>query len=303
MRKLSLIILLFILAGCGRSDKLEHGSGVFETDDITVSAKSSGEIVEFNIEEGMILKAGYIAGYLDSSQLILKKEQLVNAVITARSKLIDVDKQIAPYNEEIKKYKKEVERFKRLVKSDAVNKKQLEDMEFALSSALKKKEAVEDNFKQTNNVILNQIEDLKIQIKQIDDSISKTVINVSDNGTVLVKYVEKGEFVQAGRPLFKMADVSRITLRAYVTADILTQVKLGSSATVYADFGREGFKQYNGKVTWISDRAEFTPKTVPSRDERSNLVYGVKIVVNNDGFIKKGMYGQVRFDNIGLNDK
>lgn len=300
MRVVYLILSILLVTGCVKDNNQYHGSGVFETVDTIVSSRSMGEIIELNVEEGMSVKAGEVAGRIDSRQLELKKEQLVNGIVTARDKLINISLQSAPYDEEIKKYKKEVERFKKLVQSDAANRKQLEDVEYALSSSIKRKDAALDSMRKNNNAVYNEIEGLKIQLSQIDDSISKAQIVVPDNGTVTMKYAETGEFAQAGKPLFKVSDVSNIILRAYVTADIVTQIKLGDTATVFADYGSSGVRQYTGTITWVSDRAEFTPKTIPSRDERSNVVYGVKISLKNDGLLKKGMYGQVRFEGIGL---
>lgn len=303
MRLVYLILsILLLAAGCTKDSVQYHGSGVFETVDTIVSSRSMGEIIELNVEEGLPVKAGDVVGKIDSRQLELKKEQIVNGMVSARDRLVNIPLQSAPYEEDIKKYKKEVERFKKLVKSDAANKKQLEDVEYALLSSIKRKDAFVDKMNKTNNAVYNEIEGLKIQLSQIEDSISKSQIVVPDNGTVTMKYAETGEFAQTGRPLFKVSDVSNITLRAYVTADIVTKIKLGGTASVFADYGSSGVRQYNGIITWISDRAEFTPKTIPSRDERSNLVYGVKISLKNDGILKKGMYGQVRFEGIGLED-
>ena len=298
MKKIIILLTILIITGCKSSEIKSHASGVFETDDIIISSKSMGEIVLLNVNEGDILKKDTLVGQIDNTQLQLQKKNLENAVLSAESRLVNIDLQLSPIDEEVNKYKNEVARFKRLVASSAANKKQLDDVTSAYNAALKKREATYDTLTKGNTVILNEINGLKIQIAQIDDNIKKSSIYSPINGVVLTKYANAFEFAQMGKPLFKMADVSTLTLRAYVTGDILTQVKVGDEAKIFADFGKNNVKEYSGKITWISEKAEFTPKTIPTRDERSNLVYAVKITVQNDGYLRKGMYGEVIFNNI-----
>lgn len=298
MRKIALLIFIIFMAGCSKENNISHASGVFETEDVIVSALASGEITKFDVEEGLVLQKDTVVGNIDNKQLQLKKLQLQNAIYSAEAKLINIDTQLAPIDEEITKYKKEVNRFTNLVKSNAANQKQLDDVKAAYTAAQKKRSAVLDTMQQNNKTIENEINGLKIQIAQIEDNIQKSYIKAPIDGVVLTKYASAYEFAQTGKPLFKMADVSTLILRAYVTADILTQVKLGDTAEIMADFGKDSMKKYTGNIIWISDKAEFTPKTIPTRDERSNLVYAVKIQVKNDGYLRKGMYGEVIFNNI-----
>ena len=298
MRKIALLIFIIFMAGCSKENNISHASGVFETEDVIVSALASGEITKFDVEEGLVLEKDMVVGNIDNKQLQLKKLQLQNAIYSAEAKLINIDTQLAPIDEEINRYKKEVTRFTNLVKSNAANQKQLDDVKAAYTAALKKRSATLDTMQQNNKAVENEINGLKIQIAQIEDNIQKSYIKAPINGVILTKYANAFEFAQTGKPLFKMADVSILILRAYVTADILTQVKLGDSAEIMADFGKDSMKKYTGKIIWISDKAEFTPKTIPTRDERSNLVYAVKIQVKNDGYLRKGMYGEVIFNNI-----
>lgn len=298
MRKIALLIFIIFIGGCNKENNISHASGVFETEDVIVSALAAGEITKFDVEESLILGKDMVVGNIDNKQLQLKKLQLQNAIYSAEAKLINIDTQLAPIDEEINKYKKEVSRFTNLVKSNAANQKQLDDVKAAYNAAQKKRSATLDTMQQNNKAVENEINGLKIQIAQIEDNIQKSYIKAPIDGVVLTKYASAYEFAQTGKPLFKMADVSTLILRAYVTADILTQVKLGDSAEIMADFGKESMKKYTGKIIWISDKAEFTPKTIPTRDERSNLVYAVKIQVKNDGYLRKGMYGEVIFNNI-----
>lgn len=298
MKKIFIFITFLIITGCSSGEIKTHASGVFETDDVIISSKSMGEITALNVNEGDMLQKGTLVGQIDSTQLQLQKKTLENAIVSAESKIVNVEVQLAPLDEEVNKYKQEVERFKRLVASSAANKKQLDDVTSAFNAARKQREATYDTLTKNNTVILNEINGLKIQIAQIDDNIKKSLIYAPMDGMVLTKYANAFEFAQMGKPLFKMADISTLILRAYVTGDILTQVKVGDEAKIFADFGKNNIKEYTGKITWISEKAEFTPKTIPTRDERSNLVYAVKIVVQNDGYLRKGMYGEVIFNNI-----
>ena len=298
MRQIALLIFLVFITGCSKENNTSHASGVFQTEDVIVSALAAGEIIKFDVEEGSILKKGIVVGKIDDKQLQLKKLHLQNAVYSAETKLINIETQIAPVAEEVLKYKKEAARFTNLVKSNAANQKQLDDINSAYTATQKKYSASLDTMQKNNKAIENEINGLKIQIAQIEDNIQKSYIKAPIDGVVLTKYANAFEFAQTGKPLFKMADVSSLILRAYVTADILTQVKLGDKAEIMADFGKESMQKYTGNIIWISDKAEFTPKTIPTRDERSNLVYAVKIQVKNDGYLRKGMYGEVRFNNI-----
>lgn len=298
MKKIFIFITFLIITGCSSGETKTHASGVFETDDVIISSKSMGEITALNVNEGDMLQKGTLVGQIDSTQLQLQKKTLENAIVSAESKIVNVEVQLAPLDEEVNKYKQEVERFKRLVASSAANKKQLDDVTSAFNAARKQREATYDTLTKSNTVILNEINGLKIQIAQIDDNIKKSLIYAPMDGMVLTKYANAFEFAQMGKPLFKMADISTLILRAYVTGDILTQVKVGDEAKIFADFGKNNIKEYTGKITWISEKAEFTPKTIPTRDERSNLVYAVKITVQNDGYLRKGMYGEVIFNNI-----
>lgn len=298
MKKIFIFITFLIITGCSSGEIKTHASGVFETNDVIISSKSMGEITALNVNEGDMLQKGTLVGQIDSTQLQLQKKTLENAIVSAESKIVNVEVQLAPLDEEVNKYKNEVERFKRLVASSAANKKQLDDVTSAFNAARKQREATYDTLTKNNTVILNEINGLKIQIAQIDDNIKKSLIYAPMDGMVLTKYANAFEFAQMGKPLFKMADISTLILRAYVTGDILTQVKVGDEAKIFADFGKNNIKEYTGKITWISEKAEFTPKTIPTRDERSNLVYAVKITVQNDGYLRKGMYGEVIFNNI-----
>lgn len=304
MKKIILIVALTLsISACKKSQSDTHASGVFETVDTMVSAKTMGEITYLDVEEGNFYEANKIVGKIDTSQLEIQKKLLKSSILTAENQIINIDTQIAPYNEEIKKLEQEIKRFTRLVKSNAANQKTLDDLSSSLVTAKAKRQAVIDSFNTQNSTIYNKIRSYNLQIEQVDDNINKSYIKIPINGMIQTKYAKQGEFAQPGKTLFKISNTENIILRAYVTANYLTQIKINSGAKIYADFGETEKKEYQGNVVWISDKAEFTPKTIPTRDERSNLVYAVKIKVNNnDGLLKKGMYGEIIFENIAVNN-
>ena len=238
MRKIALLIFIIFIGSCNKENNISHASGVFETEDVIVSALAAGEITKFDVEEGLILEKDMVVGNIDNKQLQLKKLQLQNAIYSAEAKLINIDTQLAPIDEEINKYKKEVNRFTNLVKSNAANQKQLDDVKAAYNAAQKKRSATLDTMQQNNKAVENEINGLKIQIAQIEDNIQKSYIKAPIDGVVLTKYASAYEFAQTGKPLFKMADVSTLILRAYVTADILNSSKPSSLANSSTSFNK-----------------------------------------------------------------
>lgn len=208
---------------------------------------------------------------------------------------LNISRQIAALESQIAKQRQELDRFTKLEQAGASNRKQVEDIQAQLDILERQLAAQKESLQNTNSNVSGQADALEAQVMQLEDRIRKCVITSPVSGTVLAKYSEAGELAVQGRALFKVADLESIRLRAYITADQLTNVKLGQAVEVYADQGTSGRKEYDGTLIWISDKAEFTPKTIQTRDERANLVYAVKIAVKNDGLIKLGMYGEVKF--------
>ena len=290
-------IVMFTLAvsACGNRTKSCDASGVFESTEVTVSAEGSGKILRLAVQEGDRLDSGAVVGCIDTVQLHFAKEQLIASLKAVGSGHYDVSKQIASIEQQIAKQRRELERFTKLADAGASNRKQVDDIETQIAVLEKQLAAQKETLQNANKGISGQAEALEAQIAQMEDRISKCVIVSPVTGTILAKYAEAGELAAQGRALFKIADLEQIRLRAYITADQLTGLRLGQSVKVYADQGKSGTKEYAGKLVWISDKAEFTPKTIQTRDERANLVYAVKIAVENDGLIKLGMYGDVKF--------
>lgn len=285
-----------MLSSCGNGHDIYDASGVFEATEVTVSAKSMGEILLFDVEEGQTLEAGKQVGYIDTLQLHLKKNQLLASMKSVGGRYYNVSKQIASIRQQITTQKNEQKRFENLIKSNAANQKQLDDINAQIVLLEKQLLAQTETLENNNRSVSGESLSLGAQVAQIDDQIQKSIITSPINGTVLSKYAEQGELATQGRSLFKVADIEKMKLRVYITADQLTFLKIGQAVKVYSDQGVLDRKEYSGTVTWISDKAEFTPKTIQTRDERANLVYAVKVAVKNDGYIKKGMYGEIKID-------
>ena len=291
---LATIVSIFLVS-CSNSDGDVDASGTFETTEIIVSTESMGKIMQLNVEEGQQLNFNQRVGYIDTTQLYLKKLQLVASKKALQSRRPDIQKQLAALEQQIETAKTERKRVENLVKAEASTTKQLDDANAQIKVLEKQLEATKSSLENTSNSILGDNEALQIQIEQIEDQLQKCYITSPISGVVLTKYAEQGELATPGKALFKIGDVTNMILRAYVTSDQLTQIALGQKVKVYADYG-EDRKEYEGVVSWISSKSEFTPKTIQTRDERANLVYAVKINTKNDGLLKIGMYGNVKFN-------
>ena len=268
---------------------------MFETTDVIVSAKTIGEIKDFNIEEGMTVTAGQRLGCIDTVQLHLKKGQLNASQSATVSRKLDENTQVASIKQQIANLKTERERFVELVNENAGTQKTVDDIDYQIKVLEQQLAAATEQVSSANQSIGGQSASMNAQRAQLNDQISNSFITSPIDGTILTKYAHAGEYAAPGRALFKVGDITHMKLRAYVTADQLTTIKLGQKVKVYADLGTADRKEYTGEVIWISDKAEFTPKTIQTRDERANLVYAIKIAVENDGLIKRGMYGDVKF--------
>lgn len=288
-------LLVLLAASCVEGNKAYDASGVFESTEVTVSAEGNGKIQSLDLQEGDRLEAGQIVGCIDTVQLHLSEIQLEASRRAVGSGRLDISRQIAALESQIGKQRQELDRFTKLEKAGASNRKQVEDIQAQIETLERQLAAQEESLNSSNRNVSGQADALEAQIEQIRDRIRKCVITSPVAGTVLAKYSEAGEFAALGRALFKVADIDNIRLRAYITADQLTTLKLGQQVRVFADQGSSGRKEYAGTLIWISDKAEFTPKTIQTRDERANLVYAVKIAVENDGLIKLGMYGDIKF--------
>ncbi|MFV0419728.1 MAG: HlyD family secretion protein [Dysgonomonas sp.] len=287
--------VLIFFSACGGGNGDYDASGVFETTEVMVSAEANGKIMQFDLQEGQEVSPEITIGYIDTTQLYLKKMQLLTSMKSVKARYTDVPRQIASVKQQIATQKNELKRFENLVKSNAANQKQVDDINAQILVLEKQLAAQTETLENSNKGITEESSGLDIQVAQIDDQIHKSIITSPIKGTILSKYVEQGELAAQGRALFKVADMDNMILRAYVTASQLSDVKIGQGVTVFSDFGDKEKKEYSGTVMWISDKSGFTPKTIQTRDERANSVYAVKIAVKNDGYLKRGMYGEVKF--------
>lgn len=290
------VSIILLLTACGKGNGDYDASGVFETTEVIVSAEANGKIMQLNFIEGQQVEQGKPLGYIDTVQLYLKKMQLLTNTSAVKSGRVDIPRQIAAIKQQIATQKNEQKRFENLVKANAANQKQLDDINAQILVLERQLTAQTELLENSNKNISEQSSGLEVQVAQINDQIQKSIISSPINGTILSKYAEQGELATQGRALFKVADIEHMFLRAYITASQLTQVKIGQAVKVYADFGEKEMKEYSGTITWISDKSEFTPKTVQTRDERANLVYAVKVAVKNDGYLKYGMYGELKLN-------
>ena len=287
--------LVLSLSSCRKSNADMDASGTFEATEVIVSSEANGKIIRFDVQEGQDLKAGQGLGYIDTVQLYLRRKQLLASIQAAQTRKPDVNAQIAVLQQQLTTAKSEKIRVENLLKANAANQKQLDDINAQIEVLQKQLHASKITLESSRNGINDESDALKMQVAQIEDQLQKSYIVSPINGTVLVKYAETGELAMQGKALFKIADIQNMTLRAYVTADQLAQLKVGQTVDVNAEFGSEDNKAYQGQVEWISSKAEFTPKTIQTRDERANLVYAVKVAVKNDGNLKIGMYGSIKF--------
>ena len=284
-----------VLNACGRKERQYDATGVFEATETTVYAEQTGALLTFNVEEGDTVGQNREVGLIDTTQLWLKMKQAEAMKSVYQSQKPEQEKQIAVTRQQLAKAKQDQQRYEELVADGAAPAKMLDDANSQVEVLQRQLDAQLSSLRVNTNALDKQMDATDVQAEQLRDQIRKCHILVPAKGTVIEKYVERGEFVSAGKPLFKMADTENMFIRAYVTSAQLENIKTGQKATVFADYGNGGKKEYEGRVTWISNRSEFTPKTILTDDERADLVYAVKVAIKGDGYVKMGMYGEVLF--------
>ncbi|MEN7549531.1 HlyD family efflux transporter periplasmic adaptor subunit [Rapidithrix thailandica] len=298
--KNSLYCLGILLAlACNPEQEKSDAYGNFEATEITVSAEGQGKILYLQVEEGQSLTANTTVGLIDTTQLYLQKEKLKASITALRQKTQSIGTQLEVYLERNKNLTRERKRLEALLKDDAAATKQLDDIKGEIDVVEKQKKALEASLSTQNRGLLAEILPLQKQIDILNDQIQKCLVKAPIQGKVLVKYAEHGEVAMPGRPLFKMADLQEMTLRAYISGSQLTEVQTGQKVEVLVDKNAQDFERMEGTVAWIADEAEFTPKIIQTKEERVNLVYAIKVKVTNRGSIKIGMPGEVRFQGTG----
>jgi HlyD family secretion protein len=302
-------LAMIILTACNRNGNKFDATGTFEADEVIVSASANGKILSLNINEGSRIAKDSVVGLVDPTDLSLQKQQVQASIAALNEKTSDATPQIKMLQDQLKVQQTQLDnllhekaRIENLLKEDAATKKQLDDINFQIESAKKQMNVTQQqinvqrsNVATQNRGILSEGKPLQKRAQQLQEQLDRTNIRNPVDGTVITKYAEAVEITSSGKPLYKIADLSTLNLRAYVTGDQLPQIKLGQQVTVFVDSGAKNYRKLDGTITWVSDKAEFTPKTVQTKDERANLVYAMKVRVKNDGYLKMGMYGEVRF--------
>lgn len=300
--------LFLFFASCKIGADNFDASGTFEADEVIVSSEISGKIITLNVQEGMQISKDTIIGLIDAKNIVLQQEQIKASINALQEKTADVQPQVvllqnqlAVQQSQLNNLLQEKARVERLIKADAATGKQLDDMIAQIDVAKKQLSVTQQqiqvqrsNIATQNRSVLSEADPLKKRVDQLQDQVQRANIVNPVAGTVLTKYAEQGEITAAGKALYKIADLSSLNLRAYITGMQLPTIKLGQTVKVLIDDGAKNYKEYSGTISWISDKAEFTPKTIQTKEERANLVYAIKVKVKNDGFLKIGMYGEVK---------
>jgi HlyD family secretion protein len=289
------ILLPVLFSACGSGNNKFDATGTFESEEVIISSEANGNLQWFSLEEGAVLQKNQVVGVVDTIQLYLKKKQLEGSITSVLAKRPDIATQLAAIQKQIDVANTEKKRFENLVQSNAATTKQLDDINSQLDVLKKQYTATKSSLTITSQGLDAETISLKAQIDQINDQITKSIIKNPIDGTVITKYAEQSEVTANGKALYKIADLSTMILRMYVSGDQLAQIKIGQNVRVFVDDGKGGYRELQGTIYWISAKSEFTPKTIQTKDERANLVYAIKVHVKNDGLIKMGMYGEVKF--------
>jgi len=299
MNKLtSFILAVFIIAGlssCKNNKRASDAFGVFEATEITVSSECNGKMLFFNVEEGKTYPQGVVVGCIDTVQIYLQIRQLEASIGAALARRPDMPSQVRTLYDKLETLNKERDRIAALVAANAISSKQLDDIVAEINITNSQIAAVVSELTIANKAIMEEVEAMRFQKMQLQDALTKSYIKAPITGTVLKKYIEPNELAFQGKPLFKIADLTNMFIRVYITEDMLSTVHLGQAVEIHLDMPENQEKAIEGTVSWISSKAEFTPKMIQTKNERVNLVYAVKVAFLNDGSAKIGMPGDVKF--------
>ncbi|WP_366183877.1 HlyD family efflux transporter periplasmic adaptor subunit [Flavobacterium ovatum] len=288
MRKIVILTLTFSFLACSKNDDKADGYGNFEATEITVSAEANGQINYLNVEEGSVLEANTTVGLIDTTQLYFSKQQLKASINTVTSKSANILSQKSILQQQLNTTTIEQKRIQNMFAENAATQRQVDEINGRVKVLLEQMKSIGTQ----NAPIANETKSIEVQIEKINDQIEKSKIINPVQGTVLAKYAEAKEITAFGKPIYQIADLSEMTLRVYLSETQLPQIKIGQKVTVKID-GKKEMKSYNGTISWIAAQAEFTPKTIQTKEERVNLVYAVKVKVKNDGSLKIGMPAEV----------
>ncbi|MGD0710182.1 MAG: HlyD family efflux transporter periplasmic adaptor subunit [Bacteroidales bacterium] len=286
------IVAITLLSACSGNNGKSDAYGTFESTEVTISTETAGKLIFLNTDEGQVLKKDDTIALVDTVQLSLRRDEIIAQKKSASTKLDNITAQIKVIEEQKKTSQVDKDRLVKLFKDGAATQQQMDDINGLLAVYDKQISSIETQ----NAQVLNEDAAYDKQIAQLNDQIKRSLIINPEDGTVLTKYAESNEVVTLGKPLYKIADLSNIYLRIYVSGSQLPQIKLGQKVKVLVDKNEKENKEYEGIITWISSSSEFTPKIIQTKEERVNLVYAVKVKVKNDGTMKIGMPGEVRFE-------
>lgn len=298
MKRQTIIILAVfsaaaIVSSC-RKDIDFDACGQIDATMVTVSAESSGKILSLDVEEGDVVTSGQVLGAIDSVQTSLQLVELRRRISSAEARLVDIPCQSEPNNNQLASLENDLARYTKLLQNNAATQKQVDDLSDKIAILKAQISAQKQSWERGNAGVHAEISTYEAQLSQKEDQLAKCRITVPVAGTVLAKYAEAGESVTVGKPLFKIANLDNVFVRAYFTTEQLAGMKIGDPVTVIPDDGSASPKKYEGRLTWISDQSEFTPKNIQTRDERADMVYEVKISVPNDGTLRIGMYAYIK---------
>lgn len=302
-------IFILMLSSCRNNGDAHDAQGTFEADEVMVSAEVGGRLTSFDVDEGDTLSAGQIVGQIDDRNLGLQKEQVEASLQSLEERTADVAPQIKLLNEQLevqqtqlRNLRKEYDRMNGLLRKDAATARQVDEIGYQIEALEKQTEVTKQQMSVAraetslrNRSVLSEQAPLRKRAEQIEDMRTRSSITNPIRGTVLSSFAEAGEMAMPGKPLYKIADLGEMILRAYITGDQLPGLKLGQAVKVYTDKDADAYDEHPGVISWISPKAEFTPKTIQTKDERANLVYAIKVRVKNNGTLKIGMYAEVGF--------
>jgi len=291
MKSTLLIITACFLFSCSGNKKASDAYGNFEATEVNVSSEVSGKILGMNVTEGQLLDSGVISVMIDSADWILKRDQLNAQKKIISAKNSNISAQIEVQQQQLTNLNIEKNRLEKLIKDGAATTKQLDDIKASLNVIEKQIGSIQTQ----GNSIPSELENINKQILQLELTINRCNIRNPIKGIVLNKFSEKSEIAMPGKALYKIADLDNLYIRVYVSETQLSEIKIGQKVEVLIDKGKKEFKKYEGIISWISSSAEFTPKIIQTKEERVNLVYAVKVLVKNDGYLKIGMPGEVNF--------
>lgn len=292
MKKIILTLVSIVaVASCNSNKNEADAFGNFESDEVIISAENNGRIMEAFANEGNAVKAGSVLAITDTANMSLQKQQLVAQKSSIEAQKSNIQAQVAVSDQQIKNLNKDLNRIQKMLADGAATQKQLDDIEGAISLANKQKAALNSQL----NAIQKQADAMQAQVNVLADKTSSSIVKSPIDGTILEKYIEKGELAIPGKPLYKVANINELNLRAYISETQLAEIKIGQQVTVYIDYGQKQ-KEFIGTISWIAAQAEFTPKIIQTKEERVKLVYAIKIRVKNDGSLKIGMPGEIVFN-------